>query len=64
MATIVPERLLADLRHLRTFGAQGTGVVRPSLSPVDMAARAWLVDALGDAVEAANDDADARRAGR
>jgi N-carbamoyl-L-amino-acid hydrolase len=31
-----------DLAHLRTFGASGTGVMRPSLSPVDMAARHWL----------------------
>jgi len=42
MARINPERLLADLDHLRTFGASGTGVVRQSLSPVDMEARRWL----------------------
>lgn len=42
MPTINPERLLADLRTLRTFGAQGSGVVRLALSPVDMEARRWL----------------------
>ena len=49
MPTINAERLLADLRHLRTFGATGTGVVRPSLSPIDMAARAWLVERMTEA---------------
>lgn len=38
------DRLLCDLRSLRTFGATGTGVVRPTFSDVDMAARAWLRD--------------------
>jgi beta-ureidopropionase / N-carbamoyl-L-amino-acid hydrolase len=42
MPTINPERLLGMLKTLRTFGAVGTGVVRPSLSPVDMEARRWL----------------------
>jgi len=42
MPTINPERLLDMLKTLRTFGAVGTGVVRPSLSPVDMEARRWL----------------------
>ena len=42
MPTINPERLLNMLQTLRTFGAVGTGVVRPSLSPVDMEARRWL----------------------
>jgi len=42
MPTINPERLLDMLKMLRTFGAVGTGVVRPSLSPVDMEARRWL----------------------
>lgn len=42
-------RLLDDLRTLRTFGAEGTGVVRPSLSEVDMAARRWLCERLTDA---------------
>lgn len=43
MARINPERLLADLRHLRSIGAQGKGVVRPAFSPKDMEARRWLV---------------------
>lgn len=42
MPRINPTRLMDDLAHLRTFGASGTGVMRPSLSPVDMAARHWL----------------------
>ena len=36
------ERLIADLKHLREFGAYGTGVVRTSLSPVDVESRHWL----------------------
>ena len=39
---INPERLLGDLRCLRTFGACGTGVVRQSLSPIDVESRHWL----------------------
>jgi len=35
-------RLLADLRHLRSIGAQGIGVVRPAFSAKDMEARRWL----------------------
>jgi N-carbamoyl-L-amino-acid hydrolase len=42
MPHINPTRLMDDLTHLRSFGASGTGVMRPSLSPVDMAARHWL----------------------
>ena len=42
MPPIQPQRLLHDLATLRSFGAQGHGVVRPSLSPVDMQARHWL----------------------
>lgn len=42
MPTINPQRLLDTLHTLRTFGAVSTGVVRPSLSPVDMEARRWL----------------------
>lgn len=38
------ERLLHDLRTLRTFGADGTGVRRPALSPADVAAREWLCE--------------------
>ncbi len=43
------ERLLDDLTTLRSFGATGTGVVRPSLSDIDMQARAWLRDRMSDA---------------
>jgi N-carbamoyl-L-amino-acid hydrolase len=49
MPAIDPDRLLADLKHLRTFGATGTGVVRPSLSPIDMEARRWLAKRMADA---------------
>ena len=42
MIEIDPDRLLTDLKELRRFGAQGTGVVRPSLSSTDMDARRWL----------------------
>lgn len=42
MARIDGERLLADLTTLRSFGAQGTGVVRPTFSDPDLAARRWL----------------------
>ena len=49
MAKIKGERLLSDLRRLREFGAYGTGVVRPSLSPVDLEARGWLVSSMSEA---------------
>lgn len=42
MPRIDPERLLADLRTLRSIGAQGIGVVRPAFSAKDMEARRWL----------------------
>ena len=42
MARIDPDRLLSDLRHLRSIGAQGKGVVRPAFSLKDMEARRWL----------------------
>ncbi|MBM3367689.1 MAG: hydantoinase/carbamoylase family amidase [Betaproteobacteria bacterium] len=42
MPRINGERLLADLRHLRSIGAQGRGVVRPAFSAKDMEARRWL----------------------
>ena len=42
MPAIDPGRLLADLRHLRSIGAQGRGVVRPAFSAADMEARRWL----------------------
>src|SRR5919205_3779554 len=49
MPKINPDRLLSDLRELRQFGAYGNGVVRQSLSPVDIASRRWLVQKLKDA---------------
>ncbi len=42
MPKINSERLLTDLRHLRTIGAVGVGVVRPAFSEQDMEARHWL----------------------
>ncbi len=42
MPAINSARLLSDLRHLRSIGAQGIGVVRPAFSPKDMEARRWL----------------------
>ncbi len=52
-----PDRLLADLDHLRGIGAQGTGVARMAFSAPDIEARAWLaarmqeagLDAIADA---------------
>ena len=49
MPTINPQRLLNDLRQLRTFGAHGNGVVRLALSPIDMESRRWLVGRLTEA---------------
>lgn len=49
MARINPDRLLADLDHLRTFGACDNGVMRPSLSAVDMQSRLWLAQRMRDA---------------
>lgn len=49
MISINGERLLEDLGKLRSFGACGTGVVRPTFSPEDMAARAWLRDRMEEA---------------
>jgi len=43
------DRLLGDLRTLRGFGAIGTGVVRLSLSAVDLEARHWLRDRMREA---------------
>src|SRR5437763_362830 len=44
MPTINPERLLETLTTLRTFGATDSGVVRPSFSAADMAARHWFTE--------------------
>ena len=43
------ERLIADLKRLREFGACGSGVVRTSLSPVDVESRHWLCRRLAEA---------------
>jgi beta-ureidopropionase / N-carbamoyl-L-amino-acid hydrolase len=43
------ERLLNDLKRLRSFGATGPGVVRLALSPVDMESRRWLGQRMTDA---------------
>lgn len=49
MPTIDPQRLLDDLKKLRSFGSTGHGVVRCSLSPVDLASREWLAGRLTEA---------------
>lgn len=49
MTRIDGPRLIADLQQLRTFGAQGNGVVRPTFSDIDMAARRWLCEQMIDA---------------
>jgi len=46
---IDPDRLLADLHHLRAFGACGSGVVRPAFSETDIAARRWLAGRMTEA---------------
>jgi N-carbamoyl-L-amino-acid hydrolase len=56
MPTINPERLLETLYTLRTFGATGAGVVRPSFSAPDMAARHWLCEQMTAAGLAARID--------
>ncbi|KAA2312556.1 hydantoinase/carbamoylase family amidase [Pseudooceanicola sediminis] len=44
MIPVDPDRFLADLHHLRSFGASGVGkgVVRQAYSDADIAAREWL----------------------
>ena len=49
MPEINPQRLMDDLRHLRTIGKYGTGVVRPAFSAKDMEARQWLLDRMEEA---------------
>lgn len=43
---VTPDRFLADLHKLRSFGAAGVGkgVVRPAYSEADVAARRWLAN--------------------
>ncbi len=43
---IDPDRLLADLDTLRSFGQCETGVVRPAYSEAELAARGWLAERL------------------
>ena len=50
MTTIDPNRVLRDLRHLRSMGAYKTGVHRPSLSAEHVSSLRWLkgeLEALG-----------------
>lgn len=42
--SLSPERFLRDLHHLRSFGAEGDGVVRRAFSAPDIAARRWLLE--------------------
>lgn len=46
---IDPDRLLADLHHLRGFGREGPGVVRPAFSAPDVEAREWLAERMREA---------------
>ncbi|MBH67702.1 MAG: Zn-dependent hydrolase [Rhodospirillaceae bacterium] len=43
------DRLIRDLKHLRSIGAVGTGVVRPAFSASDMHARSWLKERFKEA---------------
>jgi N-carbamoyl-L-amino-acid hydrolase len=43
------ERLLNDLKKLRSFGRHGAGVVRLSLSPIDIESRHWLAGRMKEA---------------
>lgn len=49
--TINPQRFLADLHTLRSFGASGVGkgVVRPAYSAVEIASRRWLASRMQEA---------------
>ena len=51
MIPVNPERFLADLHKLRSFGAAGVGkgVVRPAYSDPDIAARRWLAEQYAEA---------------
>src|SRR3954452_7332926 len=44
MPAIKPDRVLADLYKLRTFGTYKTGVHRPTYSADDIASRQWFAD--------------------
>jgi N-carbamoyl-L-amino-acid hydrolase len=54
---IETSRFLSDLHHLRSFGAQGTGVIRPAYSAPDLAARDWLAGRMAEAGLAVHFDA-------
>ncbi|MCP4319107.1 MAG: hydantoinase/carbamoylase family amidase [Hyphomicrobiales bacterium] len=47
--SINPDRLLADLHTLRSFGKSGNGVVRPAFSQADIEARKWLAGRMNEA---------------
>ncbi len=47
--TVNPDRMLADLDHLRTIGGQGTGVARRAFSDADIQARRWLAEQMQSA---------------
>jgi N-carbamoyl-L-amino-acid hydrolase len=51
MLPVNPDRFLADLHQLRSFGAAGVGkgVVRPAYSEADIAARTWLAERIREA---------------
>ena len=51
MIPVDAARFLADLHHLRSFGASGVekGVVRPACSEADIAARRWLAGQMREA---------------
>ncbi len=51
MLPVNPERFLADLHHLRSYGASGDlkGDVRPAFSDPDIAARKWLAQQYAEA---------------
>lgn len=49
MILIKPDRLIADLRELASFGKVGTGVDRVALSAKDIEARRWLMKQMSEA---------------
>jgi len=57
MPEINARRLLDNLDTLRSFGATGTGVVRPSLSDIDLSSRRWLSERFAEAGLSAEIDA-------
>lgn len=44
-----PQRMLADLKHLASYGRVDGGVNRRALTPIDLEARQWLVARMQDA---------------